>query len=273
MIPSTSSAEALIERVAGLFAGLPEVQAVALGGSRVGAASDQASDIDLYVFTRREISLAARAGLVEAAGGASTANLGLTCWGPGDEWYAADSGSEVDIVYFDAAWFSERLDRLWRLHQASLGYTTCLWYTLRHSRSLHDPFGWYAALQEQSRQDYPEPRRQNIIALNHPVLRQVIPAYYHQIEKAVRRGDLVSVNHRLAALLASYFDLLFAFNRLLHPGEKRLAAFAQAECRLLPAHFSRDLTAVLFAAASDGEQLLDKLTNLLDALDELLDMR
>ena len=58
--------------------------------------------------------------------------------------------------------------------------------------------------------------RQNIIALNYPVLRGVIPAYANQLEKAVKRHDLVSVNHRLAALFASYFDIIFAVSRQLH---------------------------------------------------------
>lgn len=67
-----------------------------------------------------------------------------------------------------------------------------------------------------------ELRGRTIVALNHPVLRDVIPSYYAQIEKAVGRGDLVSVNHRLAALLASYFDTVFAVNLSLRGAAARL---------------------------------------------------
>lgn len=51
-------------------------------------------------------------------------------------------------------------------------------------------------------------------------------SYAHQIALAVKRHDIISVNHRLAALLASYFDVLFVLNRALVPGEKRLLTVA-----------------------------------------------
>ena len=45
----------------------------------------------------------------------------------------------------------------------------------------------------------------------------------------------MSVNHRLAAWVASYVDILFAVNRVLHPGEKRIVEFLAHECTILPA--------------------------------------
>lgn len=266
----TPPAPSLAHRIAERLGALPQVEAVALGGSRASGATDAMSDIDIYVYTRGDVPLADRRALVEALGGASRASLGLTFWGPGDEWLHAPTGLEIDLVYFDADWIAAELRRVLHDHQASLGYSTCFWHTVRASQPLHDPRGWYAALQAESHAPYPEPLRRNIVALNHPVLRDVIPSYYAQIEKAVGRGDLVSVNHRLAALLASYFDILFAVNRVLHPGEKRLVKQAVTLCATLPAAMADDVAAALRAAGAPDEHLLQHVTRLLDRLDAWL---
>lgn len=263
---------ALARRIAGLFAPLPQVEAVALGGSRGGggAATDAASDIDLYVYTRGDVPLERRRATVEASGGATRADVGMAYWGPGDEWYHAPTGIEVDVVYFDAAWMEEQLDRVLVRHEASLGYSTCFWHTVRGSIPLHDPRGWFAGLQGRSRVAYPEELRRAIVALNHPVLRGVIPAYAHQLEKAAARGDLVSVNHRLAALLASYFDIVFAVNRVPHPGEKRLIEAAVRSCPRLPDGMAVDLAEILATASTDLAGLPARVARLLDRLDALL---
>jgi hypothetical protein len=262
----------LAQKISGLLADLPQVEAVALGGSRGSAslASDPASDIDLYVYTRAEVSLAARQVIIEQAGGASQVNLGLEYWGPGDEWFHAPSAIEIDLVYFDAGWMEEQLRRVLVLHQAAQGYSTCFWHTVRQSVVLHDPRGWFASLQRDCLIDYPESLRRNIITLNHPLLRSIIPAYAHQLEKAVRRRDWVSLNHRLAALLASYFDILFALNRLPHPGEKRMLTFALQRCTLLPNHLEEDLNSLLLVSPHEVEDIPIRLARLLDNLDELI---
>jgi hypothetical protein len=261
----------LAKQIADLFAALPQVEAVALGGSRAGGASDAASDIDLYVYTQGAIPVETRRSIVDRSGGAAQASLDLNYWGPGDEWYHAPTGIEIDIVYFDAAWMQDQIDRVIDRHQASLGYTTCFWHTVRHSILLHDRRGWFSNLQEQCRAEYPEPLRHNIITLNRPVLRGVIPAYAHQLEKAVARRDLISINHRLAALFASYFDILFALNRQLHPGEKRLVELAVHHCAHLPTDMEQDITAILQAAATITVDLPALIDRLLDRLDALLE--
>jgi hypothetical protein len=262
----------LATRLAGLFVPLPEVEAVALGGSRgaAGVGTDEASDIDVYVFTRAGIPLAARREIVEAAGGATRADLGMTFWGPGDEWLHAPTGIHVDAIYFDAAWMEEQVDRVLVRHEASLGYTTCFWHTVRGSVALEDPQGWLAALQARCAVSYPEELRRNVVARNHPVLREVLPAYANQLAKAARRGDLVSVNHRLAGLLASYFDILFAVNRVPHPGEKRLVEAALASCGRLPEGMAADVADVLRTATTDLPGLAARVDHLLDRLDALL---
>jgi len=262
----------LAEKVAGLFAQLPQVEAVALGGSRGSAAiaNDAASDVDIYVYTHADISPEERQSIVKGTGGASQSNLGLNYWGPGDEWYNAPTGIEVDIVYFDTKWIENQIDRVIHRAQPSMGYTTCNWFTLRQSVILSDSHGWLTALQERSNVGYPEELRRAIIAFNHPVLREIIPAYAHQIEKAAMRGDRVSVNHRLAALFASYFDVLFAFNRVLHPGEKRLLDFARSNCARLPESMETDINEVLRASCVDLPSITGHVNRLLDRLDQLL---
>lgn len=87
----------------------------------------------------------------------------------------------------------------------------------------------------------------------------------------MRRRDAVSVNHRIAALLASYFDILFALNRVLHPGEKRIVALAQDACTLLPTSMAEDVTGVVAASGRARGAVVSRLERLLDRLDEVLE--
>ena len=91
----------------------------------------------------------------------------------------------------------------------------------------------------------PTKLKQNIIQQNMRLLTGNLPSYDFQIKKAANRGDLVSVNHRTAAFLESYFDIIFALNEMTHPGEKRMVQYA-LNGSLLPANFERNLD-TLFA--------------------------
>jgi len=264
-----SSEQTLARKIAALFSEFPQVQAVALAGSQTGGIPDSTSDIDLYVYTRSEIHLSQRTALVEKSN-AVRADLDLRFWDLGDEWFDAATGIEMDITYWDTAWIETQIERVQAQHQASLGYTTCFWHTIRNSLVLYDRSVWFHSLKEKAGQPYPAQLRRAIIALNHPVLRRVIPAYTHQIEKAVRRGDLISINHRVAALLASYFDVLFAINWQLNPGEKRLLTFAEERCSKVPPHMADQVMDVLRATVAPNQDLLSKIDLLIDGLDRLL---
>ena len=258
-----TNVNAVLDKLVGLFSELPQVEAVALGGSKAGAHADELSDFDLYVCINDTIPLETRRNIVQRLGGASQDNLGHDYFGGGDEWLDAGTGGHFDAMYFDLAWLQEQLARPLKHHQPSLGYTTAFAYTVNRSRILYDPQGKFTALQAETSAPYPEALREAIVRYNHPLLRETISSYSAQLTKAVRRNDVVSINHRLAALLASYFDILFAVNRKLHPGEKRLVQLA-GELPNLPENFERDVTETLSASVND---LLPTLTRQLDALD------
>lgn len=268
---SSSTHLSLARHVSDLFSRLPQVGAIALGGSTIKGVTDYSSDIDLYVYTHEEIPLNDRQVIVNLSGGATQANLGLDYWGPGDEWFNLPTGIEVDIIYFDTRWMENQIQLVIDEHRASLGYTTCMWHIVRNSLILHDPRGWFNSLQEKGQAKYPDALRNNILTINYPVLRTVIPAYFHQLEKAVKRFDLVSINHRLAALLASYFDIIFALNRELHPGEKKLIQQASKLCERLPVDMASDITSVIQTSSNADQDFLLKLTQLLDHLDRWLE--
>ena len=139
------------------------------------------------------------------------------------------------------------------------------------STPLFDRTGWYARLQSWADRPYPEELKRAIVGKNYPVLAQALSSYRHQIERAVRRGDGVGVQHRVTALLASYFDILLAVNELPHPGEKRLLPFVTAQCRMLPANTEAAVNALLeIPSRPPTLAILQPIEALVTGLDALL---
>lgn len=165
-----------------------------------------------------------------------------------------------------------QLDRVLIHHQASVGYSTCFWHTVRDALPLYDPTGWFAALQTKTTCPYPEDLRRAVVAMNYPIPRESGASFSRQIELAVARGDVVSVQHQVTALLSSYVDVLFAVNRLPHPGEKRLLAIARRDCALVPEAIDERVLAVIAAAGAtpaDGA-VVDRAHALIDGLEDVL---
>ena len=259
----------LANKVAEQFKTMTCVESIAIGGSHNSGSLDKHSDIDLYIYTSEIIPLNERQIIVEKLG-ASKANLNLTFWDLGDEWFDLETGIEIDVIYWDLRWIEEQLERVLVSHQASIGYTTCFWHTVLNSEVLFDRQGWFGNLQEKCKQPYPERLKRAIIAKNHPVLRAIIPSYYIQIKKAIARQDLVSINHRLAALLASYFDVLFGLNEVMNPGEKKILKYVLARCSKVPIGLEQQIENIFQSAALGDKVLLHQLGELLDGLDGLL---
>lgn len=258
----------LAETIAQRYGAWPQVVAVALGGSHVAGAADWGSDIDLYVYTAAELPMQARAEI--ATGRAEYVELDNRFWEPGDEWIDAETGMHVDVMFRSVAWIEAQLERVLEQHQASVGYSTCLWHNVVASQALYDRDGWFEQLQQAARRPYPEPLRRAIIQKNHPILRRNISSYRAQLEKAVVRSDWVSINHRTAELLSSYFDILFALNRKPHPGEKRLVATALKRCERVPPGIAEQVQALVSAVGSGAQEIVERADVLIAGLDALL---
>lgn len=251
--------------LAAAMAEATQVRAVALGGSRAIGTADGSSDIDLSIYTTSELPVTFREAL--AVGRGRRVEIDNCFWETGDEWDDTDSGSHVDIMYRDSDWIEDRIAGVLDRHEAGLGYSTCVWHNVLTSKALHDPTGWFAGLQARARRPYPDGLVRAFVARNHPVLRDVAGSYRGQIVKAATRGDPVSVNHRTAAFLASYFDVLFAINRVPHPGEKRLLELANALPHR-PAFLAEGVGALLAAASAD--EAASAVDSLCDQLDDIV---
>lgn len=263
-----AQAAALAREVAERYAALPATRAVALGGSTTAGTASAGSDVDLYVYASPEIPMADRARIARA--GASRCEIDNRFFEPGDEWVDAATGLPVDVMFREPRWIEDQLDRVLVRHQASVGYSTCFWHNVRSSVPLFDRDGWLAALKQSADVAYPEELRRAVVAKNHPILRDHLSSFLRQVERAVARGDAVSVNHRVAALLASFFDVLFAVNREPHPGEKRLVAIAEARCPLRPPDLERRVNELLAAAGRRGSEVVAGASGLVDSLDGIL---
>lgn len=255
----------MIREILKFYEGVKEVKAIALGGSVGAATSDENSDIDIYVFVEKDIPIESRLNFVKAI--SSKYEVGGEYFGSGDEFFVDKLGKQLDVMYFNVNWFEGVIDNVWFKHYPSNGYTTCFLYTLDKCEIFYDPKNWLSGFKNKIKTPYPEELKKNIINRNINLMKdKPFASYYEQIEKALSRGDRVSVNHRISAFLASYFDVIFANNELLHPGEKRLVKFARDNCRILPKDFEENLNLLLNQPNSDTLLILDGMVSNLKAV-------
>ena len=246
------------------FAILPEVEAVALGGSRAGAGYDETSDYDLYIYCTSIPYESIRKRILEKY--CQYMEIGNSFWELEDDCTLKD-GVDIDILFRNIEDFAQTICSVVAEYTAYNGYTTCMWHNLLHSRILYDKNGKLASLQDHYRIPYPDKLRENIVTKNMRLLTGNLPSYDVQMKKAVARKDMVSVNHRTAAYLESYFDIVFALNRLTHPGEKRMVQYAKEQAVILPDDFEENLNrlfANLFVDLDKALQTLQEMTTNLE---------
>lgn len=257
----------MIERLFQDLAALPQVEAIALGGSRAGESYDAASDYDVYVYVTAPVPEEVRRTLLAPL--CSVTEIGNRFWEEEDNCVFLD-GVGLDLLWRDLDGFLAGIAQVADRCQPSNSYTTCMWHNLVTCKVVYDRDGRLEAARERYRRPYPEALKRAVIARGRRLLHGSLPAYDAQIAKAVKRGDLVSVNHRTAEFLAAYFDVLFALNGQTHPGEKRLMALARQRCPLLPARFEENLNALFAHLFTDGEAALADIARINAELEKIL---
>ena len=245
---------------------IPEVEAIALGGSRAGENFDEKSDYDVYLYCTGDISDDVRKTILEKY--CSYIELGNHFWELEDN-CTLKNGVDIDILYRNIEDFGNDVASVVEGFNARTGYTTCMWHNLLTCKIIYDEKGNLKALKDRFNVTYPKELNKNIINKNMSLLNGMLPSYDGQILKAVKRGDLVSVNHRTSAFFQSYFDVLFALNEQTHPGEKRLVSLSK-RLSMLPANFEENINKLFADLFTQPEKIGNDISEIVAELRKIV---
>lgn len=257
----------MVERLFEELAGLEAVEAIALGGSRAGSHYDEKSDYDVYLYVTAPVPEAVRREILSRY--CSRMEIGNAFWETEDN-CTLTSGVDIDILYRNLDDFTRDVASVVEGFQARNGYTTCMWHNLRTCKIVYDANGRLTEAKRRFSVPYPQELKRNIIDRNCRLLYAYMPAYSDQIRKAVKRNDLVSINHRTAAFMESYFDVIFALNEQTHPGEKRLIRLAKERCAILPNHFEENIQKLYSNLFINPEEAVAVLEEMIVELKQIL---
>lgn len=257
----------MVEKLFAELSELSEVEAIALGGSRATDHYDEKSDYDVYLYCTDDISEEVRTQILSKY--CSRMEIGNHFWEYEDN-CTLNNGIDIDILYRNLDNFSDDVASVVEKYQARNGYTTCMWHNLLTCKVIYDKNGRLESAKKRFDINYPKQLKKNIIDRNMKLLYKSMPAYEVQIAKAVNRNDLVSVNHRTAAFMESYFDIIFAVNELTHPGEKRLIQLCQENCKILPACFEENLNQLFRDLFVQKEAVAEDLLCIIKQLEEII---
>lgn len=250
------------------FSKIEEVEGILLAGSHATKTNDKNSDYDIYIYSYKEIPIEKRRIITNEF--CSYMELNNTFWETEDDGILKDNNIPVEIIYRGLEWIKASLHRTLVNCQADVGYTTCVWSNFINSIILYDKNGALDELQKKYKISYPRELKLSIVKKNYPLLKLQMPAYYYQIEKALKREDFISVNHRIAALLASYFDIIFAINEFPHPGEKKILKIIRENDLKIPRDMEKNIGMILKYAAEGKDDILKEIDNLVESLEVIL---
>lgn len=247
---------------------IDDVCAIAVGGSRACGNDDAMSDYDMYVYYNEKIDPDKRKAILEPL----CSRLEIE----NDYWETEDNcilkiGTKVDIIYRELKRMEPFVEFMLSGKKSFNGYSTCFLHNIRTAQIFFDRNGILTDLQKKCAEPLPENVCDTIIRRNMHLVSEGIDSFRVQVEKAVKRNDLVSINHRITGFVETYFDVIFALNRLTHPGEKRLISLCKKNCALLPDNFEENLTKMFRDMYGNTELLASDLDDIIRELKKLLE--
>jgi len=211
--------EKLIEE----FKQCEEVEALVLGGSRATGVHDKDSDFDYYVYLKKPFDESRRRSIIDKY--VQYMEYSNSFWELEDDGIL-NNGIDIELIYRSVDDIDKMLENVLVKGNVSNGYTTCFVDNLMKSKVIFDKTGCIADLRNKYTPLLNEDLYKKIIVNNFPLLLDKMPSMFYQVEKAIKRNDNISINHRVTAFIEIYFDILFALNKTTHPGEKRLLEIA-----------------------------------------------
>ena len=242
-----------------------DIDAIVLSGSKTSLINDEMSDYDIYIYSKERVNIETRKNFAKKY--ASYCEIGNDYFEHGDEFIIDDIC--FDFMYRDLHFAQNEINYIWKECNSKIGYTTTFLYNIKNSKIIYDKDSKFQNLQNELNKEYPNRLKENIINKNLAVMKdKKCASFFEQLEKAIKRKDIVSVNHRITAILSSYFDILFALNKELHPGEKKLIKYTYKLCKLIPENFEKDIKNIV--ACELNENILENINCLIKNLKKII---
>lgn len=238
----------MVQDIFNEYAKFSQVRSIAVGGSRAIKRNDAFSDYDVYVYATETIPIGKRRDLLENY----CSSMALdNHYREHEDVCIMDDGTQVNIVYRELNAFLEGIASVVEECEPLDRCTTSMWHSLLTGRIAYDKGGLLAQARERYSMPYPKKLRDNIISHHMNLIKYGIPSFMAQMEKAMKRKDMININQCAKRFLDSYFDIVFALNEKLHPGEKRLIQICVEECSVLPANFELNIRLLLNSMFKD----------------------
>ena len=158
----------MVEEIIREFEALPEVEAIALGGSRVGNNYDEKSDFDVYIYVKSPISEKIRTDILSKY--CERMENGNHFWEYEDN-FTLNNGIDIDVLYRNLDDFLVGITEVVEQYQAHNGYTTCMWHNLRTCKVIFDKEQRLEAAKIRFDIEYPKQLKTNIINHNMKLVR------------------------------------------------------------------------------------------------------